>query len=317
MRIPLARAIALAAWALFETSASGQTSTKSVGPIIDVHVHSYTDADPRFAMKAPNPATGAPLSVANAAEHRRATLDALRRHGVVHALVSNGDDPLESVQAFANDAPGLVMPAAGFDRPTVDASWIRAQHKAGKLKVIGEIGAQYSGLTLNDPLFEPILAVAEELDIPIGVHTGLGPPGSTTRCCPKMRAALGNPALIEEVLVRHPKLRIYIMHAGWPYLQETKALMYLHPQLHADLSVINWILPREEFHAYLQALMRSGLGKRLMFGSDQMVWPDAIGLAIQGIDSAPFLSHDEKRDIFYGNAARFLRLDPASPPAPR
>jgi hypothetical protein len=39
-----------------------------------------------------------------------------------------------------------------------------------------------------------------------------------------------------------------------------------------------------------------------------MVWPEAIGLAIEAIDSASFLTEDEKTDIFYNNAARFLRL---------
>jgi uncharacterized protein len=45
-----------------------------------------------------------------------------------------------------------------------------------------------------------------------------------------------------------------------------------------------------------------------MFGSDQMIWPDAIGAAIEGIESADFLNGEQKRGIFYGNAARFLRL---------
>jgi predicted TIM-barrel fold metal-dependent hydrolase len=39
-----------------------------------------------------------------------------------------------------------------------------------------------------------------------------------------------------------------------------------------------------------------------------MVWPEAIGMAIEGIESAKFLSKEEKRDIFYNNAARFLKL---------
>jgi predicted TIM-barrel fold metal-dependent hydrolase len=46
-----------------------------------------------------------------------------------------------------------------------------------------------------------------------------------------------------------------------------------------------------------------------MFGSDQMVWPQAIGIAIERIESAPFLSATQKRNILYNNAARFLRLD--------
>jgi hypothetical protein len=55
--------------------------------------------------------------------------------------------------------------------------------------------------------------------------------------------------------------------------------------------------------------VRSGLGERLMFGSDQMVWPEAIGMAIEGIQSASFLTEEQKRDIFYNNAVRFFRLD--------
>ena len=57
--------------------------------------------------------------------------------------------------------------------------------------------------------------------------------------------------------------------------------------------------------------MDAGLGKRLMFGSDQMQWPEAIDDAVEAIESAPFLTEEQKRDIFYNNAARFLRLSEA------
>ena len=54
------------------------------------------------------------------------------------------------------------------------------------------------------------------------------------------------------------------------------------------------------------------MGKRILFGSDQMYWPDAIGEAIKSVRTAPFLSEEQKRDILYNNAARFLRLAPDS-----
>ncbi|MFH1681142.1 MAG: amidohydrolase family protein, partial [Candidatus Eisenbacteria bacterium] len=75
------------------------------------------------------------------------------------------------------------------------------------------------------------------------------------------------------------------------------------------LATINWIIPREEFQSYLRELVSAGFGKRLLFGSDQMVWPEAIRMAVEGIESAAFLTEEEKRDIFYNNAVRFLRLD--------
>lgn len=54
--------------------------------------------------------------------------------------------------------------------------------------------------------------------------------------------------------------------------------------------------------------MQAGFLERLMFGSDQMIWPDAISQAVDSIESAKFLSEAQQRDIFYNNAARFLRL---------
>jgi predicted TIM-barrel fold metal-dependent hydrolase len=57
--------------------------------------------------------------------------------------------------------------------------------------------------------------------------------------------------------------------------------------------------------------MDADLGKRLMWGSDQMNWPGTIELAIAAIEEAPFLTEAQRRDIFYNNAVRFLRLDPA------
>ena len=45
-----------------------------------------------------------------------------------------------------------------------------------------------------------------------------------------------------------------------------------------------------------------------MYGSDQMIWPDVIGETIGAIEDAAFLTEEQKRDILYNNAARFLRL---------
>jgi predicted TIM-barrel fold metal-dependent hydrolase len=54
--------------------------------------------------------------------------------------------------------------------------------------------------------------------------------------------------------------------------------------------------------------VEAGFGKRILFGSDQMVWPEALRIAIENVEAAEFLTLSQKRDIFYNNAARFLRL---------
>ena len=91
------------------------------------------------------------------------------------------------------------------------------------------------------------------------------------------------------------------------------ALLYTHPQVYVDVGVISWVLPRKEFHRYLQRLVEAGFGKRVMFGSDEMVWPQSLRIAIEAVETADFLTPSQKRDIFYNNAARFLRLQPGMP----
>ena len=39
-----------------------------------------------------------------------------------------------------------------------------------------------------------------------------------------------------------------------------------------------------------------------------MIWPQAIDLALNAVDEAPFLSAGQRRAILYDNAARFFRL---------
>ncbi len=92
-------------------------------------------------------------------------------------------------------------------------------------------------------------------------------------------------------------------------LDEMVAMLYAFPNLYVDIAVINWYIPKAEFYAYLKRLVDAGFSNRIMFGSDQMHWPQSIGTAINAIDSASFLSSQQKRDIFYNNAVRFFKID--------
>jgi uncharacterized protein len=301
------RILSLVLLTLFAAAAPAQNNEQNRPPIIDVHVHAY-EKDERWANKVPNPRTGQPMTATSEQAHMQATLAEMKKYNIVKAVVSNHYPAVLRWQAASPDR--IIVSYHFGDPATVDLAFVRREHAAGRLMALGELNLQSQGVSPNDPTMEPIWALAEELDIPVGLHTGLGPSRMPYTCCPKYRNALGNPALLEEVLIRHPKLRIYLMHAGWPYMQETFAIMHMYPQVYADLGVIDWgAIPRDDFHNYLRAMVRFGFGKRLMFGSDQMVWPEAIGMAVEGIESATFLIAEQKRDIFYNNAVRFFRLD--------
>ena len=234
---------------------SCQTGTNKNLPIIDMHMHSYPIkymGDSNIL----NPVTGRPSLASSDEELMLATLSEMRRYNIVKAVTSG---PLDVVYRWMTEEPKRLVGGVYFDEVTSlpDVEQLRQQFMSGRLSVLGELVAQHVGLSLNDSLFDPYLTLAEELDIPVGVHTGLGPAGTPYTCCPKFRVTYGNPVLLEEVLVKHPKLRLYIMHGGWPYLEETKAIMSVYPQVYADLATINWIIPREEFHVYLKDLVRA------------------------------------------------------------
>jgi predicted TIM-barrel fold metal-dependent hydrolase len=227
----------------------------------------------------------------------------------VHAVTSG---EVTRVRKWKLAEPKRIIPAVMFSfgdtlskKLSVDS--LRSLFQSKEFRVFGEIVLQYAGYSASDPAFEPFLKMAEELDVPVGIHIGLGPPGIGSLPPGSFKASLCSALNLEEALKRHPKLRVYVMHAGWPMLDDMLALLYVYPQVYVDVAVIDYILPRKEFYHYLQRLVEAGFGKRIMFGSDQMVWPKAIEIAIENIEAATFLSPEQKRDIFFNNAARFLR----------
>lgn len=70
-----------------------------------------------------------------------------------------------------------------------------------------------------------------------------------------------------------------------------------------------WSYPQEEIHAYLKRLVQAGFAKRILYGTDLMMWPGLLETSIGVIENADYLSEDQKRDIFFNNAVRFFNLD--------
>jgi predicted TIM-barrel fold metal-dependent hydrolase len=225
------------------------------------------------------------------------------RHNIVLGFLSGAD--LGIVRDWAAAAPDRFIASPFIVKPgELTPQMLREEYVAGRLAGMGEIGSQLMGVAPNDPALAPYFALADEFDVPVLIHTeGIGPPVAG------FRAAAGRPLLLEEVLVRHRNLRVFVENSGYPFLDEMIAMMYQYPQLYGDLSTITWVIPRPAFHRYVEALVRAGLGNRLMFGSDQMRWPEKIDEAIEAIEEADYLTAEQKRDIFYNNAARFLRLE--------
>ena len=238
-------------------------------------------------------------------ELRDRTIEVMERRNVVGVLSGTP----QRVAEWRERAPGRFYAGLGLNVAVSDITPedIRALRAQGSLDALAEVTNQYSGIEPDDPAMTPFWRVAEELDIPLGIHIGTGPPGAIYLGSTGYRARLHSPLTLEEVLVRHPKLRVYVMHAGYPMLDDTLAVLFAHPQVYVGVGVMVYTQPREAFYRYLEAIVDAGFGKRVLFGSDQMVWPETIERGIRVIEEAPFLTEAQKRDILYNNAARFFR----------
>lgn len=301
-------------------------------PIIDMHLHALaadSEGPPPVGICSPmepmptwdpsrpygdlfmtmvkNPPCKDPLWSARTDEELMAgTIEIMKRRNIFGVLSGTPD----RVAAWMKAAPGRFFPGFGLQigRDPATPESLRALHAEGRLAVLAEVSNQYAGIGPDDERMEPFWALAEGLDIPVGIHIGTGPPGVIYMGAPGYRARLHSALTLEEVLVRHPRLRVYIMHAGFPMLDDLLAVLYAHPQVYVDVGVIVFTQPRAAFYRYLRGIVEAGFGRRVMFGSDQMVWPGAIERSIAVIEEAPFLSRQDRRDILYDNAARFLRL---------
>ena len=184
------------------------------------------------------------------------TITVMKRRNVFGVLSGTTD----RVRQWSEAAPGRFIAGLQFQlgRDTISPAELRAMYQAKQFAVFAEVTNQYVGIGPSDPQFEPYLAVAEELDIPVGIHVGTGPPGAPYLGAEKYRAALHSPLTLEDALVRHPKLRLYIMHAGWPMLDDLLAVLWTHPQVYLEVGGLVFALPRPEFNRFLQRIVEAG-----------------------------------------------------------
>lgn len=301
------------------------------GPIIDMHLHANTQSMP-IALCIPwagqfplwdhkgevgdmvmgamtNPPCEDPIRAVSPENDGllNATLEAITERNAIGVLSGS---PAET-RRWRDAAPDRFLPAVSFNlaRPHPSVEELRALFESGDFSVFGEISHQYTGIAANDPRMDPYWALAEEFDIPVAIHMEQGVTGvSYVPGFERYRSDLANPYLLEDILEKFPRLRISVMHYAAPLTEEMIAIMYAYPQVYVELGGMQWFYPRAYFYSQLENFIKAGLGKRVMFGSDQGAWPGVIGPSIDIVDEAPFLTAEQKADLFYNNAARFLQL---------
>lgn len=312
--------------------AMAQNTSKDVAPVIDVHMHAMDDApwatpvcpnQARFEASDPADGPEAPfgwskeecspkLYPAPKGQYMKMVLAEMERMNV-RGVVFGAPDAVKKWQAAA---PSRVIPGTAFGRvaasdPAKELKMLEVAFGQDGFKVMGEIGLQYEGISPSDMRVDPFFALAEKLDIPVAIHMGTGGSGRANIGTPTYRGSMGNPLLLEELLARHPKLRVQVMHAGYPMIDNMLTLLQANSHVYVDLAGLIWSYPRKDVNRYIERLVDGGFGDRIMYGTDQLAWPGLMAYSIGLIQNADYLSPEQKRDILYNNAARFLRLDKA------
>jgi predicted TIM-barrel fold metal-dependent hydrolase len=312
-----------------------QNTTSTVPPVIDVHVHAMLESFPGGGPMCPNEskflASDPGTKEANngwdqeectpklypsaKGEYVKDVAAEMERLNVTAVVFG---DPI-SVQVWKDAAPGRVIPGTSFNEgmnpgARVPLEELRKDFTTGGFKVMGEIGLQYEGLSPSDPSVDQYFALAEQLDIPIAIHMGTGGSGRANVGMSKFRGSMGNPLLLEDLLARHPKLRVQVMHAGYPMIDNMLTLLQANSHVYVDVAGLIWSYPLKEVNRYIERLVDAGFEDRVMFGTDQMEWPKLMAYSIGIIQNADYLTPEQKRDILYNNAAHFLRLDTAKKP---
>jgi uncharacterized protein len=307
-----------------------QNTGARVPPVIDVHVHAMDGSFPGATSMCPNTSKftasdprdkEAPfgwvqedctpkLYPAANGEYMKDVLAEMERLNVTAVVFG---DP-KSVEKWKEAAPNRVIPGTGFQEgmgggKRVALDDLRKSFAHDGFKVMGEIGLQYEGLSPSDLSVDKYFALAEELDVPVAIHMGTGGSGRANVAMPGFRGSKGDPLLLEDLLARHPKLRVQVMHAGYPMIDNMLTLLQANSHVYVDVAGLIWSYPLKEVNRYIERLVDAGFEDRVMFGTDQLIWPKLMAYSIGVIQNADYLTPEQKRDILYNNAARFLRLD--------
>ena len=154
----------------------------------------------------------------------------------------------------------------------------------------------------DDPAFIPLFAKAEELGIPVLMHSGYAAAGANAPGGGGFELAYSRPIPhVDSLAARHPDLTIIMAHPAWPWIQEQVAVALHKSNVFIDLS--GWApryIPKE-----LISEASGRLRKKILFGSDYPYISPVTWLEqFQELDirdgSRPLILHD--------NAARILNL---------
>jgi predicted TIM-barrel fold metal-dependent hydrolase len=279
-----------------------QGERREMGLVVDFHVHVglYRDLRPWVMEWMKNQIPDA----------EKLAQEVLTPQGLIRYLRENGVDYAVALAELSPITTGILTNEAvaefcqGMDCliPFCNINPFLVGDLAGELErcvtAMGFRGLKlyptYHHFYANSNRLYPLYAKAQELRIPVMIHTG----SSVFRGA---RLKYGDPLHLDDVAVDFPDLTLLMVHSGRGFWYDRAfSLTRLHPNLYMEIAG----LPPHKLLDYFPELER--VADKVIFGSDFPGMPH-IGRNIDAIRGLP-LRPETKEKILGGNAARILGI---------
>ncbi len=175
------------------------------------------------------------------------------------------------------------------------------------VKELGFVGVKMNGslhrFFPNDARMRPLYRKAEELGVPVLVHTGRNVENFKVKEFDRSEQQYSEPASWRPVLEAFPKMTVVLAHMAGAidFWDDALRLMDDFPGAYADLSMCLEALPDEKIVRFIRTVG----AERVMYGSDYPGFNSVSEIErIRKLD----ISEEDKKQILGENAARVFRL---------
>lgn len=186
---------------------------------------------------------------------------------------------------------------AGFDPNNGEQAVREIEYAVRELRFSGvKTVASMVELDINDKAFYPCYAKAEELGVPILIHTG-------SAIIKGVKTKHVHPQMIDDIAFDFPDLKIICAHlGGWQYMDVVSALVH-HNNVFADLSF--WPLNPRFSGIVPWNLLENVASDKILLGSDYPAGQTPKE-AVEAVKGLP-VSQSFKEKILGENASKILR----------